>query len=308
MNHSTVIFQSNGLTKMYRETRALSDVSLTLEKGRIYGLIGQNGAGKTTLMRIIAGLAAPTGGSYALFGQSSEKGIREARRRIGCTIEYPSIVGSMSAKENIALHRVLKGMPNKAREDELLNLLGIGDTGRKKAKNFSLGMRQRLGIADALIGSPEFLVLDEPINGLDPMGVVEIRNLLTDLCRNHGITVLISSHNLPELYQVATDYIIMHKGEILRTLTAEELDEECRRYLVIRSTDAAKLAHVLETKLNTSHYKVMPDQSVQLYDYIDDVETVAATLHENDVVVLELAISGDSLENYFTGLIGGIQA
>lgn len=307
MNNSNTVFKSDGLTKIYHETKALNNVCLTMEKGRIYGLIGQNGAGKTTLMRIMTGLASPTSGSYELFGQTSEKGIREARRRIGCVIEYPSIIGSMSAKENIALHRVLKGMPNNAREDELLNLLGVGNTGKKKAKNFSLGMKQRLGIADALIGSPEFLILDEPINGLDPMGIIEIRNLLTDLCRNHGITVLISSHNLPELYQVATDYIIMHKGEIIRTLTAVELDEECRQYIVIRSTDEGRLANVIETKLNTSNFKVMPDKSIQLYDFIDRVEFVAETLHRNDVVVLELSVSGDSLENYFTNLIGGIE-
>lgn len=307
MCNSNIVFQSNGLTKTYNKTKALSNICLTVQKGRIYGLIGQNGAGKTTLMRVITGLASPTCGSYELFGQTSEKGIREARRRIGCSIECPSIIGSMSAKENIAFHRVLKGMPNKVREDELLELLGIGGTGGKKAKNFSLGMKQRLGIANALIGSPEFLILDEPINGLDPMGIIEVRNLLTDLCRNHGITVLISSHNLPELYQVATDYIIMHRGEIIRTLTAAELDEECRQYIVIRGTDAGRLANVIETKLNTSDFKVMPDKSIQLYDFIDNVEFVAETLHRNDIVVLQLSIGGASLENYFTNLIGGIE-
>ncbi|MGN0474521.1 MAG: ABC transporter ATP-binding protein [Acutalibacteraceae bacterium] len=307
MSNSNTIFKSENLTKLYRETSALKNVSITLEKGRIYGLIGQNGAGKTTLMRIISGLASPTAGSYELFGQTKEKGIRQARRRTGCMIEYPSLIGSMSAKENIAFHRVLKGMPNKSREQELLDMLGIGGTGKKKSKDFSLGMKQRLGIADALIGSPEFLILDEPINGLDPMGVVEVRNLLTDLCRNQGITILISSHNLPELYQVATDYIIMHKGEVIRTLTAEELDEECRQYIIIRCTDEGKLANVIETKLNTSNYKVMPDKSVQLYDYLDDMDFVAKTLHENGIVVLGLSLNGDSLENYFTNLIGGIQ-
>ena len=307
MSNSNTIFKSENLTKIYRETNALKNVSVTLEKGRIYGLIGQNGAGKTTLMRIISGLASQTAGSYELFGQTTEKGIRNARRRIGCMIEHPSLIGPMNAKENISFHRVLKGMPNKSREQELLDMLGIGGTGKKKSKDFSLGMKQRLGIADALIGSPEFLILDEPINGLDPMGVIEVRNILADLCRNQGITILISSHNLPELYQVATDYIIMHKGEVIRTLTAEELDNECRSYISIRTTDEGKLANVIETKLNTSNYKVMPDKSVQLYDYLDDMDTVAKTLHENDILVLGLALNGDSLENYFTNLIGGIQ-
>lgn len=307
MSNSNTIFKSENLTKIYRETNALKNVSVTLEKGRIYGLIGQNGAGKTTLMRIISGLASQTAGSYELFGQTTEKGIRNARRRIGCMIEHPSLIGPMNAKENIAFHRVLKGMPNKSREQELLDMLGIGGTGKKKSKDFSLGMKQRLGIADALIGSPEFLILDEPINGLDPMGVVEVRNLLNDLCRNQGITILISSHNLPELYQVATDYIIMHKGKVIRSLTAEELDNECRSYIFIRTTDESKLTNILETKLNTSNYKVMPDKSIQLYDYLNDMDTVAKTLHENDIVVLGLSLNGDSLENYFTNLIGGIQ-
>lgn len=307
MSNSNTVFKSENLIKIYHETKALNKVSLTLEKGKIYGLIGQNGAGKTTLMRIIAGLAGQTSGSYELFGQTTEKGLRESRRRMGCMIEYPSLIGSMSAKENIAFHRVLKGVPNKSREDELLNLLGISGTGKKKTKNFSLGMKQRLGIANALIGSPEFLILDEPVNGLDPMGVVEVRNLMLDLCRNYGITVLISSHNLPELYQVATDYIIMHKGEIIRTLTSNELDEECRRYISIQCTDESKLASVLETQLNTSNYKVMPDKSIRLYDYLNDMKLVAETLHKNNIVVLELSLNGDSLENYFTNLIGGIR-
>lgn len=303
---SNVILKTENISKTYGKHRVLNNVSITLESGKIYGLIGVNGAGKTTLMRQIIGLSVPDSGEIELFGKRGKETSSE-RKRLGCLIEAPGLVTNLTAAQNLHLHRIMHGIAGKEIEQQLLEMVGLANTGKKKAKDFSLGMKQRLGIADALIGSPEFLILDEPINGLDPMGVVEVRNLLTDLCRNQGITILISSHNLPELYQVATDYIIMHKGEVIRTLTAEELDEECRQYIIIRCTDEGKLVNIIETKLNTSNYKVMPDKSVQLYDYLDDMDFVAKTLHENDVVVLGLSLNGDSLENYFTNLIGGIR-
>jgi len=209
------VLKTNSLTKSYQGVNALHDISVTLEAGKIYGLIGQNGAGKSTLMRIVAGHSFPTSGSIELFGHAGEKALQQERKRLGCMIEYPSLTPNMTAKENLKLHRIMRGIPNNEIEDELLELVGIPDTKKKKAKNFSLGMKQRLGIAIALIGNPEFLILDEPINGLDPLGVVEIRNLLKKLCEERHLTILISSHNLPELYQLATNYIIINKGEIM---------------------------------------------------------------------------------------------
>jgi ABC-2 type transport system ATP-binding protein len=204
---SEYILKTTNLTKTYKGYHAVNNVSIALEPGKIYGLVGRNGAGKSTLMRLIAGLSYPSFGEIELFGHTQESEIQIERRRMGCMIESPSINLSMTAKENMRLHRIIRGIPNEEIEDELLTLLDISNTGKKKVKNFSLGMKQRLGIAITLLNNPEFLILDEPINGLDPLGVVEIRKLLIKLCDEKNMTILISSHNLPEMYQLATDYI-----------------------------------------------------------------------------------------------------
>lgn len=299
------VLKTNNLTKSYNGALALHDLSIALEPGRIYGLIGQNGAGKSTLMRIVAGLAFPTTGSIELFGQTGDKALQAERKRLGCMIEYPSITPNMTARDNLKLHRILRGIPSETIENELLELVGLTDTGKKNAKNFSLGMKQRLGIAIALIGDPELLILDEPINGLDPLGVVEIRNLLIRLCEERHMTILISSHNLPELYQVATDYLIIHKGMLKQSLTLAQLEESCKRHLLINCDQPEKLVSVLEMQLNTVNYKIMPDKTVKLYDYLDDHELVAKTLFNNGILVSNFSIQGDTLEDYFISVIGG---
>nr|WP_195573938.1 ATP-binding cassette domain-containing protein [Paenibacillus sp. 1001270B_150601_E10] len=301
------VVKTNRLTKHYHGSYALRDVSITLESGRIYGLIGQNGAGKTTLMRLLAGLSFPTGGSIELFGHQGNRALQEERKRLGCMIEHPGYVPYMSARENLKYHRIMRGVPNKDIEGELLELVGLADAGKKKAKDFSLGMKQRLGIAIALLGNPELLILDEPINGLDPLGVVEIRNLLKRLCEERQMTILLSSHNLPELYQTVTNYIIIHKGEVKRTITLEQLDENCKHHLYIRCDQPEKLAGILESELNTTNYKVMPDKSIKLYDFLDQKDTVAKTMLEHSIVTTTFSIEGDTLENYFISVIGGDQ-
>lgn len=301
------VVQTNSLTKSYGGFFALRDVSVTMESGKIYGLIGQNGAGKSTLMRLIVGLSFPTEGALALFGHRSERGLQEERKRLGCMIENPGFVPYMTAKENLKFYRIMRGVPNKEIELELLELVGLADTGKKKAKNFSLGMKQRLGIAIALLGNPELLILDEPINGLDPLGVVEIRNLLKKLCEERQITILISSHNLPELYQTATNYIIIHKGEIKQTLTLDQLDENCKHHFLISCDQPEKLTSLLEMQLNTSNYKVMPDKTVKLYDYLNQKDLVAKVIYENGIIVSKFSVEGDTLENYFISIIGGDQ-
>ncbi|SMF63766.1 ABC-2 type transport system ATP-binding protein [Paenibacillus uliginis N3/975] len=301
------VVKTNSLTKSYRTFFALHDVSITMESGKIYGLIGQNGAGKTTLMRLLAGLSFPTKGNIELFGHRGERALQDERKRLGCMIENPGFVPYMTAKENLKFHRIMRGVPNKEIEGELLELVGLADTGNKKAKNFSLGMKQRLGIAIALLGNPELLILDEPINGLDPLGVVEIRNLLKKLCEERQMTILISSHNLPELYQTVTNYIIIHKGEIKQTLTLEQLDENCKHHIHISCDQPEKLTSVLEMQLNTTNFKVMPDKTVKLYDYWNETDLVAKTLYENGIVVSKFSIEGDTLENYFISVIGGGQ-
>ncbi|MNO33159.1 putative ABC transporter ATP-binding protein YxlF [compost metagenome] len=299
------VLRTSGLTKSFQGSDALHQVSVTLEAGKIYGLIGQNGAGKTTLMRIVAGLSFPSGGSIELFGQTGEKALQVERKRLGCMIEHPGLTPHLTARDNLKLHRLIRGIPNKEIEGELLEFVGLADTGKKKVKDFSLGMKQRLGIAVALLGSPELLILDEPINGLDPLGVVEIRNLLKKLCGEQQMTILISSHNLPELYQTATDYIILHKGEVKQTLTGTQLEERCKRHILIRCDQPERLAGVLETKLNTTHYDVLPNHTVKLYDYLDDREKVSQVLYENEIMITNLSDGGDTLEDYFLSVVGG---
>lgn len=301
------VLKTKNLTKIYHGTKVLQDVTITLEAGKIYGLIGRNGAGKTTLMRLVSGLAFPTEGSLELFGKSDKAGLQQERERLGCMIEYPSFIPYMSAEENLNYHRVIRGVPSKTIVKELLDLVGLSDTGRKKARNFSLGMKQRLGIAIALLSDPELLILDEPINGLDPIGVVEIRKLLTKLCEERQITIIISSHNLPELYQLATDYIIIHQGRIKQSITLEELDEKCRHHFLIGCNQPEKLVSVLEMELNTSNFKVMPDKTVKLYDYLEDRDLVAKTIYDNGIIVNNFSIQGDTLEDYFISVIGGGQ-
>ena len=300
------VLKTNNISKHYGKFIALNNVSITLERGKVYGLIGQNGAGKTTLMRLIAGLSFQTSGSLELFGHSKEKEIQVELKRIGCLIEYPSLNGNMTAKENLKLHRIIRGIPNQEIEVELLETVGLKDTGKKKAKDFSLGMKQRLGIAIALLGSPELLILDEPINGLDPIGVIEIRNLIKKMGEERNMTIIISSHNLPELYQTCTDYIIIHNGEVKKSLTLDELEECCKHHIKIKCSKPEELIAILESKLKTTNYKVMHDKSVKLYDYMDSKELVSRTIYENGVIPTHFSIEGDTLENYFISVIGGV--
>lgn len=299
------ILKLNNISKIYGSYTALDNVSVALEPGRIYGLIGKNGAGKTTLMRMISRLGFPSSGTMELFGHSKEEEIQRQLKRIGTLIEYPGLNAGLSAKDNLKLHRIIRGIPNEELDDELLEIVGLQDTGRKKSKDFSLGMRQRLGIAIALLGSPELLILDEPINGLDPVGVVEIRNLIKKLCTERNITILISSHNLPELYETCTDYIIINKGQIKKTLTQEELKECCQHHIKIQCDKPEVLCQILETNLGTKNYRVMEDKSIKLYDYIDDPYKVSKTIYENGIIPTRFGAEGDTLENYFLSVIGG---
>ena len=261
------VLETKGITKAYKNTLALDNVELKLEKGKIYGFIGQNGAGKTTLIRLITGLSFASAGEIVLWGKTGERELQEQRKRIGALIESPALYPNMTAVQNLEVQRIQRGIPDKAVIEKTLQLVGLPDTGKKKVRNFSLGMRQRLGIAVALLNTPEFLILDEPINGLDPAGIVEVRNLLKNLNKEYGMTILISSHILDELHNTATDFILIDKGRIIEELSNEELNEKCRQYIEIRSNDPEKTVLVLGEALQTENYKLMPDGSVQLYDH-----------------------------------------
>ena len=301
----TYVLETKDLTKKYKNTQALDGVNIKLEKGNIYGFIGQNGAGKTTLIRLITGLSFPTSGELYLFGQTGEKQLQEQRKRIGCMVETPALYPNMTAYQNLEIQRIQRGIPDKKVIKDTLELVGLKDTGKKKAKDFSLGMKQRLGIALALINDPEFLILDEPVNGLDPVGIVEVRELIKRLNKEKGMTILISSHILDELYQTVDHYIIISHGSILENLTQSELNEKCKKHIAIKVDDVSLAATILEEQLNTRNYQIMPDKTIRLYDYIEDVKSVSVALSKNNLIITGISLTGDRFEDYFIRRIGG---
>ncbi|MBY0096407.1 ABC transporter ATP-binding protein [Mesobacillus maritimus] len=303
---SDYVLKTSNLTKQFKNQVALNKVNLSIKKGSIYGFIGQNGAGKSTFIRIVTGLASPTTGSIELFGQSNGQELIKARKRIGTIIEGPALYPHMTAAENLEAHRLLKGIPGNECVERTLAIVGLQDTGKKKAKNFSLGMKQRLGIGIALLGDPEFLILDEPINGLDPMGVVEIRELLKKLNQEYGMTILISSHILSELHLLATHYGIIHKGNLLEQLTVDELNAKCQQFLHIKVNNPEKAATIIETMLSTNNFEVMPDGCIKLFDYVDTPGKVSSILVNEGLVIEQLMPIGQDLESYFMNRIGGI--
>lgn len=295
------ILQMEHLTKMYGRTAsrkaAVDDVSLAIEKGHIYGLIGPNGAGKTTMMKMIAGLTAQTSGTIALFGDSNN--LDEGRNRMSFMLEAPYLDGSMTARQNMEYIRYMRGVARKERISEVLELVGLSDTGKKPVKQFSLGMRQRLGIGMALLPSPEIMVLDEPVNGLDPEGIVDVRNMLKKLCIEEGITILISSHLLSELSALCTDFAIINQGRLVESFSAEELEEKCRSFLTIRTNDVNRTAAVLEQKLQVKEYKVVENNEIRLFERLDEVEQVSKTITDNGLVLTKLVMEGQNLEEYY---------
>lgn len=298
------ILKTQNLTKRYGSQAAVDNVSLVVEKGDVFGLIGQNGAGKTTLMRLITSLAHPDSGEIELFGQTGHVGLTNARRRMGCVIEMPALFPNLTASQNLEYYRIQRGIPDKTAVQKSLDMVNLTDTGKKKSKNFSLGMKQRLGLALAILSSPDFVILDEPINGLDPMGIIEMRDLMKSL-NEQGITILISSHILSELSQVATKYAIIHHGRLVKSITQEQLHEECKRALSVTVDDAARAAVVLEETLGVHNYKQVSANELRMYEYLDNPSEVTFRLNQAGVRVASLHEVGDSLEDYFTKIIGG---
>lgn len=298
-----MVFETSHLVKKYGSHIVLNDVNIAIHQGAIYGLIGENGAGKTTLIRLLCGLAAPTQGEIYLFGENNPRKQINQRKRMGCLVESPALFPDMSAAQNLEVQRLQRGIPGKKCIAQTLALVGIENTGNKKAKDFSLGMRQRLALAIALLSDPEFLVLDEPVNGLDPVGIVELRELLIRLNQERNMTILISSHILSEMYQLATCYGILHKGKLLEQFTSKELNEKCKKYLSIQVTDEAKAIAVIEQQLGTDHYEVI-NQEIRLYAYLDRPEVVLDVFAKAGVGVKQVATNGEDLEGYFTSLIG----
>ena len=297
------ILRTNALSKSYKNFKALDGLTMNVPKGSIYGFVGKNGAGKTTLIRLICGLQDPTFGDYTLYGRkSTDREVVKSRRRMGAVVETPSVYLNMTARENLQQQYRILGLPSYEGLDEILKLVGLEDTGKKKAKNFSLGMRQRLGIAIALVGDPDFLVLDEPVNGLDPQGIIEIRELILRLNREKQITVLISSHILEELSKLATYYGFIDNGRIVKEMSAEQLEAACRKCVRVEVTDVKALIRVLEERKLS--YKVLSQTEADIYEKVNVSQLVLALEKEN-CEVLSMQEKDESLESYYVSLVGG---
>lgn len=297
------VLKTNALCKQYGKFEALKGLTMQVPKGAIYGFVGKNGAGKTTLIRLICGLQSPTSGDYSLYGIGYNKPeISKSRRRMGAVVETPSIYLDMTAEENLKQQYRILGLPSFDGLYDLLKLVGLENTGKKKAKNFSLGMKQRLGIAVALAGDPDFLVLDEPVNGLDPQGIIEIRELILKLNRERHITVLISSHILDELAKLATHYGFIDGGRMVKEISAEELEAACRKCARVEVSDTSVLARVLDDmKLE---YKILSEHQADIFAKIN-VSQLTLALAKEDCELLSIQERDESLESYYVSLVGG---
>lgn len=298
------VLRTFGLTRRYKGVPVVDGVNMNIRRGEIYGFVGRNGAGKTTVMRLVCGLIAKSGGAYELFGKpDTSSAVLAARRRTGAIIETPSVYPEMTAERNLTEQCLTLGIGTEGIPG-LLDYVGLGSAGKKKARNFSLGMRQRLGIAMSLVGSPDFLILDEPVNGLDPQGIVEIRELLLRLNREKGITILISSHILGELSKLATCYGFIEKGKLLKEISAADLEETCRKSVRIEVNSVEKLPLILERGLGICDFKILSPTEAEIYESVK-IGELALALHAGGVELLRVREKDEDLEGYFLNLVGG---
>lgn len=295
------VLRTENLTKVYGGHKAVNAVNIHVKKGDIYGFIGKNGAGKSTLMKMVAGFASPTEGKIELFGSSD---IEKQRIRIGSLIEEPGLYPGMTAAENLEVYRRAYGITNRSIVNDTLDFIGLGDTGKKKVGKFSMGMKQRLGIAIALLKSPDFLILDEPINGLDPMGIHEIREFLIALNREKNITMMISSHILGELSKIATTYGIIRDGELVDEFSAEELSIRCRRCQKLVVSNVERAVNVLEEQLQIKEFDVPEASVIRIYEHLEDIAEINHKLLLAGIEIKESYLAGQDLESYFMERIG----
>ena len=297
------ILKTNDLVKRYGRYEALNGLSMNVPKGAIYGLVGKNGAGKTTLIRLICGLQNPTSGEYSIYGVSNkQKEIIQSRRRMGAVVETPAIYLDMTAEDNLKVQHCVLGLPSFDEIPHILKMVGLENTGKKKARNFSLGMRQRLGIAVAIVGSPDFLVLDEPTNGLDPQGIVEIREIILKLNHQNGITILISSHILDEMARLATHFGFIDKGQMIKEISASELNTACRKCIHVSVSNIKTLSKVLDEM--GLDYTIFPNNEADIFGELNITELVLKLSVEN-CDVKSIYERDESLENYYINLLGG---
>jgi len=296
------IIEAKRLTKRYPNCTALQQMSLIIKRGEIYGLIGANGAGKTTFLKLIAGQIFPTEGELVLFGAYQQKEQEKERKRMGSLIETSGFFSQLTIEQNMEYYRLQKGIPGKQIVTDILKTVGLWDVRKKRGNTLSLGMKQRLGLAIALIGEPELLLLDEPVNGLDPAGMIEIRNLLIKLNREKNITIIISSHLLSELEHLATTYGFLDKGILLEQISAKALREKFGHYLEINVTDPERYTMLLEKQMKHTRYRVLEEGTIRIYEFQQDIEKYSALAGENGIGIRAMSMKHDSLEEYYMNL------
>lgn len=300
---SELLLQTRNLTKQYGRHRAVDDVNMHIKKGAIYGFIGRNGAGKTTCLKMISGLSTPSYGEIEMFGYKG-KDLQKVRSRVGCLIEAPGLYGNMSAYDNLNIKCKLTGIKKKGYIEELLKTVGLDTVGEKKTKHYSLGMKQRLGIALALVGEPDLLILDEPINGLDPQGIVEVRETIQKLAKERGMTICISSHILEELSKLATDYGIIHNGCLVQELTREELMKKCSERIELTLDNPKQAIPVLDD-MGFNSYQVIDKEHIHIFERLGESASLNMELAKAGIPVKGISITCEELENYFLRLTGG---
>lgn len=298
-----VILQVNNFCKNYKDFVALDHVNMTVYRGDIYGLIGRNGAGKTTIMKIVTGLAEKSGGEFTIFSKK-ETEIKDEKRRIGCLIENPAFFGGLTAYQNLKYYALQKGITDSKQIEEVLSLVGLTEVKNKKYRKFSLGMKQRLGIAFTMLDNPDLIILDEPINGLDPIGISELRDTFRKLNQERGVTFIISSHILSELYLTANRFLIIDRGKVLKEITKEELDMECMRCIAVKTSDTKTAVTVLEHELGIRDYKVVDNDEIRVYQEDIAPEELSRELFQHGIGISSIFETGISLEDYFKSLVG----
>ncbi|CAM2741419.1 ATP-binding cassette domain-containing protein [Hathewaya histolytica] len=294
------------ITKIYGKQKVIDKISINVREGDIYGLIGKNGAGKTTILKLIAGLIHKTSGSMEVLGEVTEQGFNQARRRIGSLIDNPYLYPYFDAKKNLEYYRIQKGLKDKKVVDEILELVGLNNVNKKKFSKYSLGMKQRLGIAQAIMGRPDLLILDEPINGLDPTGIVELRELLLKINRDLGTTIMVSSHILNEMSLIANRYAFIHKGRLIEEIGKGELEKKCRKHLRLKVDNTNKTTVILEKELGIQHYSVLNNNEIEIYEKLNNLNLITKSLIDNNIEIKSVTEDTQTLEDYFIKLLGGI--
>lgn len=301
----TYIVKTNQLTKVYEGKEVISAVNMHVKKGEIYGFLGPNGAGKTTVMKMLTNLTKPTGGDIEIFGEKLTDQSYEVLKRLGTIIEYPIFYENLTAKETLELHCEYMGYYDKKEITHVLDLVKLTNTEEKRVKDFSLGMKQRLGIARAIITKPELLILDEPINGLDPVGIKELRELFKMLCKEYGITIIISSHILGEIEQMADTIGVIKNGRLINEVSMDAVNHSQADYIEVIVNDGKKAAFIIEKELHITNFKLMDDNSIRIYESTASQKVLTKTLIEHDIEIEGIRKKTSSLEDYFLKLING---